>query len=57
MDISCNVPTGRTTDQSSNCNIIMVGLKESKPKVLQVSIVKMLMAALKSNSVFGKEQP
>jgi hypothetical protein len=34
MDISCNVPTGRTTDRSANCNIIAVGSKESKPRVL-----------------------
>jgi hypothetical protein len=54
--ISCNVPTGRTTDQYANCNIIGEGLKESKPKVLQVSIVRILTVAPKSTSVFGKEQ-
>jgi hypothetical protein len=57
MDISCNVPTGRTTNRSANCNIIGVGLKESKPRVLQVSIVRMLMSTPKSTSVFGKEHP
>jgi hypothetical protein len=57
MAISCNVPTGLTTDRSSKCNIITVGLKESKPRVLQVSIVRMLMVSPKSTSVFGKEQP
>jgi hypothetical protein len=57
MAISCNVPTGQTIDRSTNCSIIVVGLKESKPRVLQVSIVKMLMDAPKSTSVLGKEQP
>jgi hypothetical protein len=57
MAISCNVPTSRTTDQYANCNIIVVGSKELKPKVLQVSIVRMLMDAPKSTSVLGKEQP
>jgi hypothetical protein len=45
--ISCNVPTGRTIDQFSNCNIIGVGSKESKPRVLQVSIVRILVATPK----------
>jgi hypothetical protein len=57
MDVSCNVPTGRTTVQFSNCNIIVVGSKESKTRVLEVSIVGMLMDAPKSTSVFGKEHP
>ena len=57
ISISYNVPTGLTTDRSSNCNIIGVGSKESKPRVLQVSMVRMLMVAPKSTSVFGKEQP
>ena len=57
MDISCNVSTGQTSDQSANCNIIAVGSKESKPRVLKVSIVRMLMDAPKSTIVFGKEQP
>jgi hypothetical protein len=57
MVISCNVPTGRTIDRSANCNIIAVGLKESKPRVLQVSIVRMLIAAPKSTSVFEKNSP
>jgi hypothetical protein len=34
MATSCNVPIGRTTDQSANCNIITVGSKELKPRVL-----------------------
>jgi hypothetical protein len=54
ITISCSVPTGITTDQSANCKIIGVGSKESKPRVLQVSIVRMLMDAPKSTSVFGK---
>jgi hypothetical protein len=57
MAISCNVKTGRTTDRSANYNIIGVGLKELKPRVLQVSIVSMLMDAPKSTSVLGKEHP
>jgi hypothetical protein len=57
MAISCNVPTGRTTNRSANCIIIAVGSKELKPRVLQVSIVRMLMAAPKSTSVLGKEEP
>ena len=57
MDISCNVPTGRTIDRSANYNIIVVGSKELKPRVLQVSIVRMLMVSPKSTSVLGKEQP
>jgi hypothetical protein len=57
MAISCNVPIGRTTDRSANCNIIAVGSKELKPRVLQLSIVRMLMDAPKSSSVLGKEHP
>jgi hypothetical protein len=57
MAISCNVPTGQTIDRSANCSIIAVGSKESKPRVFQVSIVRMLMDAPKSTSVFGKEEP
>jgi len=55
--ISCNVPTSLTTDRSTNCNIIGVGLKEVKLGMLQFSIVNILMVAPKSTSVFGKEQP
>jgi hypothetical protein len=57
IDISCNVPTVFTTDRSTNCNIIGVGSKELKPRVFQVSMVKILMVAPKSTSVFGNEQP
>jgi hypothetical protein len=57
MAISCNVPTGRNTDRSANCNIIVVGSKEIKPRVLQVSIVRMFMATPKSTCILGKEQP
>jgi hypothetical protein len=32
MAISCNVPTGQTTDRSANCSNIAVGLKELKPR-------------------------
>jgi hypothetical protein len=55
--ISYNVPTGLTTNRSTNCNIIGVGSKEVKPRMLQVLMVKILMATPKSTSVFGKEQP
>jgi hypothetical protein len=34
MAISCNVPTGQTTNQYANCNIIAVGSKVLKPRVL-----------------------
>jgi hypothetical protein len=34
MAISCNVPTGRTTNRSANYSIIAVGSKELKPRVL-----------------------
>jgi hypothetical protein len=54
ISMSCNVPIILTTDQSTNCNIIGVGSKESKPKVLQVSMVKILMVAPKYTNVFGK---
>jgi len=55
--ILCNMPTDLTTDRSTNYNIIGVGSKESKPKVLQVSMVMILMVSPKLTSVFGKEQP
>jgi hypothetical protein len=55
--ISYNVSIGLTTDLSSNCNIIELGSKEVKPKTLQVSMVRILMVAPKSTSVFGKNSP
>ena len=56
IDISYNVPTGLTTDRSTNCNIIGVVSKEVKPRVFQVSIVKILMVSPKFTSVFGNEK-
>jgi hypothetical protein len=55
--ISFNVSIGLTTNLSTNCNIIEFGLKEVKPRVLQVSMVRILMATPKYTSVFGKKQP
>jgi hypothetical protein len=54
---SCNVSTGLTTDLLTNCNIIEVGSKEVIPRTLHISMVRILMAATKSTSVFGKEHP
>jgi hypothetical protein len=57
ISTSCNVTTGLTTDLSANCNIIEVGSKEVISRMLQVSMVRILMVTPKSTSVFGKEQP
>jgi hypothetical protein len=54
---SCNVFTNLTIDLLANCNIIEVSLKEVIPRMLQVSMVRILMATPKSTSVFGKEKP
>jgi hypothetical protein len=53
----CNVPTGLTTNLSPNSNIIEVVSKEVIPMTLQVLMVRILMAAPKSTSVFGRKHP
>jgi hypothetical protein len=57
ITIYCNVPTSLTTNLSANSNIIEVVLKEVIPRTLQVLMVRMLMAAPKSTSVFGRKHP
>jgi hypothetical protein len=57
ISISCNVSSSLTTDISTSYNIIEVGSKEVIPRMLQVSMVRMLLDAPKSTSVFGKKHP
>jgi ABC-type microcin C transport system permease subunit YejB len=55
IDISSKVATGLTTDLSSSSNIAEVGFKEVIPRILQVLVVRILMASPKYTSVFGKK--
>ena len=52
--MSCNLPTGFTTDLSMSSNIVEVGSKEVIHRTLQVSVVRILMDTPKSTNVFGK---
>jgi hypothetical protein len=57
IDIYSKVLIGLAIDLSSSSNIVEVGAKEVIPKILQVSVVRIVLASPKSTSVFGKTKP
>lgn len=54
---SCSVPSGLTTDWSAISNKVEVGSTDVMPSFLQVVVVRILIAAPKSNKAFAKVFP